>query len=71
VLRACEDGKLKVRETSRLDPAEGAEAGDFDLAVLDVLGRDLDVRHRPAGWRRRRSSFSSSAMKPVWEIERF
>ncbi len=35
MLRVCEDGKLQAQEGSRLDPAEGAEAGDFDLAVLD------------------------------------
>lgn len=71
MLRVCEDGKLQAREPSGLDPAEGKEAGDFDPAVLNVLGRDLDVCHCPAGWRGRRTAFSSSAMKLVWEIERF
>ena len=68
MLRVCEDRKLQAREASEIDPAE---AGDFDLAVLDVLGRDLDLYHRLAGWRGRRTAFSSSAMKLVWEIERF
>jgi len=40
VLRDCEDGKLQVREVSGLDPAGGAEAGDFDPgdeAVLEII----------------------------------
>ena len=36
-------GNFQLRKGSRLNPAEGAEAGDFGLAVLNVLGRNFEV----------------------------